>query len=82
MKLTQEPDGTQELAMSDLDTEDSGKYSCVVTMETGEIITTSGQVIVAGKNSMHVYLPQPQSNNPRFNQFIYHYSHASRCLSV
>lgn len=48
MKITQEPDGTQELAMSDLDTEDSGKYSCVITMETGEIITSSGQVNVAG----------------------------------
>ena len=49
VKLTQEPDGTQELAISDLDTQDSGKYSCIVTMETGETITSSGQVNVAGE---------------------------------
>ena len=49
VKLTQEPDGTQELAISDLDTQDSGKYSCIVTMKTGETITSSGQVNVAGE---------------------------------
>ena len=51
IKITQESDGTQELLISALDSKDSGKYTCIVVMESGETMTTSGQVNVAGKCS-------------------------------
>ena len=30
--------------------------------------------------SQTILLPRPLSNDPRFIQFIYHYSHASKCF--
>lgn len=46
--MSQARDGNLEIELTDVKPADSGKYSCTVTLATGETLTTSGDLTVTG----------------------------------